>query len=164
MKEDQKINRKRSWNWGHGLTLGMLGFIAFLAFMVYKAMSLPTNLVREDYYLAEMDFGDQMAAESRGNLYANPVLSFENGMLTARYPSMDLPDILVADLSLYCPADLTKDREWLATKSTLSGDGSVSLQVPLAQPPSGLAYIEIEWTTPEGKAYHRVVHHFPVRH
>jgi hypothetical protein len=163
MNNDQHSAPRRKWNWGHGLTLGLICFVAFLAYMAYLAMSLPTNLVREDYYLAELEYGNQIDAESRGQVYANPTLSFGNGVLTAHYSSADRPEISMADLSLYYPADLDHDQEWPAVEATAWPEGGLAFQVPLPQPPSGLAYIDLRWSSPDGPAVQRVAHHFPVR-
>lgn len=43
-------------NWGKSITLVMIAFIALMTYFFIRAMNNPSDLVREDYYAAELEY------------------------------------------------------------------------------------------------------------
>ncbi len=48
------------FHWGHGLALGMIGFIAYISYLVISAMMVDFDLETEDYYAKELQFQNQI--------------------------------------------------------------------------------------------------------
>lgn len=56
------------FHWGHGLALGMIGFIAYISYLVISAMMMDFDLETEDYYAKELQFQNQI---DKSNNYSN---------------------------------------------------------------------------------------------
>lgn len=48
------------FHWGHGLAIGMIGFIVYIMSMVIPAMMMDFDLETEDYYAKELKFQGQI--------------------------------------------------------------------------------------------------------
>ena len=96
-------------NWGTGIVIAIVAFISFILFFVLK-MTLDNRsnheLVREDYYKAELGF--QAEIDAQNNAYTNKIfLSTERvpeGILIKFPKNLDPKDIR-GTVSLYRPSD-----------------------------------------------------------
>jgi hypothetical protein len=50
-------------NWGKGITIFLVLFIAFITTLAIILMRTSSDLVSEDYYLREVQYGDEITAE-----------------------------------------------------------------------------------------------------
>ncbi|KAB2813608.1 FixH family protein [Phaeocystidibacter luteus] len=57
---------KIKFNWGHGITLFLLGFIAFIATLVYGTFQQRVDLTSEDYYAQEVSYDEEKRAIENG--------------------------------------------------------------------------------------------------
>lgn len=51
-------------NWGKGIIIALIAFIGFITTLAVFMMKANTQLVSEDYYLQEIEFGSEIKAQS----------------------------------------------------------------------------------------------------
>ena len=99
------------FNWGTGLTIGMLCFIGFIMFMVIKMSTddkYDYDLVVEDYYGKELHFQKEIDAEKNLNLFSEKI----TGKKTTKgyeltFPKME--DEIIGKVNLYRPSNKKLD-------------------------------------------------------
>ena len=138
-----------NFSWGYKITLLYSTFAAFIFVMVYKSSQLNTELVREDYYQAEITYQDRLEQMQNSRDLAEPV--------KIRYKAAD--DKLVADMPalgtdisgkvlVYRPSDSKMDK----TIELALADGA-DWEMSTMGMASGLWRVEMEWTA-NGKDYY----------
>lgn len=151
---------KLKFNWGHGLALALIGWVGLMGYMGFKCFSVDAEFVREDYYQAELEHEDKMAATALGNDLPAPRVSFAHGHLIIEGDSADLNLQLSGKATLYVPTNAQLDREW--QWSELPGRWVTGAQYQVAfDAPPGLAYLTFKWLSARGQAEKRVPVHFP---
>ena len=151
---------KRRFNWGHGIALALVAYVGLMVYMGKRAMSIETDLVREDYYQAELAHGDRMEAEALGQAFGTPRVAYEAGKLIISGRPEDLDAQLAGGADLYVPTNSREDRSWqwkdLPGERVSPDRFEVDFEAPI-----GLAYITFNWLTGRGRAEKRVPVHFP---
>lgn len=151
---------KKRFHWGHGVALVLAGYVGLMVYMGMRAMAIDTDLVREDYYQAELGHDEQMASEALGRAYGTPRVHLEGGKLVVEGRPEDLDAQLAGGAHLYVPMDSRSDRTWewpaLAGQRTAPGRYEVAMDFP-----RGLGYLTFTWPTAHGRASARVPVHFP---
>jgi nitrogen fixation protein FixH len=98
------------FNWGHGVTIAVSLFIIFTSSFVYFTTTVDVDLVREDYYDAEIRFDE--IKEKKNNSIADKqffsVGRMEQGF-TVNYSDSTKIDLLTGQLHMYYPADEKHD-------------------------------------------------------
>lgn len=75
------------FNWGHGLTLGMLCFIAYILYFLFRALSMDFDLETEDYYAKEIKFQEQIdKSKNYENLDKKMTVQQFDSVLTIDFP------------------------------------------------------------------------------
>ena len=100
-------------NWGKGITLAILLFIGFIISFVVRAFNNETDLVREDYYQAEVDYDENI--ESRNNYFSlKEKLSVEKTEkgIEIRFPSI-FPNSTTGKISFYRPQSKAYDKSFI---------------------------------------------------
>ena len=100
-------------NWGTGIVLAFIGFISFILFFVVSMlMDDRTNhdLVREDYYQAEMGFQEELDAEINAQ-DKNAALKLVHGPegLKLEFPQEMNPNSITGTVSFYRPSNKQLD-------------------------------------------------------
>ena len=151
---------KGRFNWGHGIALVLAAYVGLMIYMGKSAMSIETDLVREDYYQAELAHGDRMEAEAIGQTFGTPRVAYEAGKLIISGRPEDLDAQLAGGAELYVPTNSREDRAW--QWKDLGGErvGAERYEVAF-DAPKGLTYITFKWLTGSGPAEKRVPVHFP---
>ncbi|MGM0478079.1 MAG: FixH family protein [Bacteroidota bacterium] len=62
-------------NWGKGIIIALIAFIGFITTLAVFMMKANTQLVSEDYYLQEIEFGSEITAQSNALSDASSVKS-----------------------------------------------------------------------------------------
>lgn len=136
-------------SWGYKITLLYTSFAAFIFVMVYKSSTLSTELVREDYYQAEITYQDRIEEMRNSRALTDPV--------TIKYKAaedkivVDMPEMgtaITGKVLLYRPSDSKMDK----TMPLDIADGS-NWQMSTQGLASGLWRVEMEWTA-NGKNYY----------
>lgn len=152
---------KMKFNWGHGLALALIGWVGLMVYMGFKCFSVNAEFVREDYYQAELEHEDKMAATALGEDLPALRVSYAAGTLVIEGDSVNLDVQLAGRGSLYVPSNANLDRQW--HWSELDGKRLTGNRYEVAfDAPSGLAYMTFNWLSPKGQAEKRVPVHFPV--
>ena len=151
---------KMKFNWGHGLALALIGWVGLMIYMGFKCFSVDAEFVREDYYQAELEHEDKMAATALGMELPTLRVSYEAGTLIIEGDSMNLDLQLSGSASLYVPTNANLDRQW--RWSEFDGQRVTGNRYEVKfNAPTGLAYMTFEWLSPKGQAEKRVPVHFP---
>ncbi len=151
---------KGRFNWGHGIALVLTAYVGLMIYMGKCAMSIETDLVREDYYQAELAHGDRMEAEALGQAFGTPRVSYDAGKLIISGQASDLDALLAGGAELYVPTNSRKDRTWQWAE--LQGERMSPERYEVEfDAPNGLAYITFKWLTGRGPAEKRIPVHFP---
>jgi hypothetical protein len=81
--------------WGTGILITILAFILFMAALVgFVMVKTDVDLVRADYYAAEMDYGSTIKALERGQMSSRQpsTILTENGLLVVSFQDQQ-PDV-----------------------------------------------------------------------
>ncbi len=144
------------------MALALIGWVGLMVYMGFKCFSVDAEFVREDYYQAELEHEDKMAATALGEAFSTPHVSFANGVLVIEGDSADLDVQLSGGCALYVPTNARLDRSW--DWKDLAGTRVAGDRYEVAfEAPSGMAYLTFNWLTGRGVAEKRVTVHFPVR-
>lgn len=99
-------------NWGKGITITLVAFIAFIVTLGVKMMRADADLVSEDYYKKEVEFGAEITAQENaqsqkvqlskevsedGVMFTLTATQVDNGSILLRRsndPSMDVTEKL----------------------------------------------------------------------
>lgn len=137
-----------NFSWGYKITLLYSTFAAFIFVMVYKSSTLSTELVREDYYQAEITYQDRIQQMQNSRDLAEPVkikYRAADDQLSADMP--DLGSAITGKVLVYRPSDSKLDKT--IALDLASGD---DWQMSTAGMASGLWRVEMEWSA-NGKDY-----------
>lgn len=136
-------------SWGYKITLLYSSFAAFIFVMVYKSSTLSTELVREDYYQAEITYQDRIEQMRNSRELAEPVkISYKaaDDKIVAYMP--ETGSRMNGKVLVYRPSDSKMDRT--LELDLASGDDWQMSTVGMA---SGLWRVEMEWSA-NGKDYY----------
>lgn len=84
---------KFKFNWGHGVMLGLCGFIIFILTLIYKA-DVSGDLVNDDYYKVSLNYqADDIDARNRTNkLSEKPKFENQANGINVLFPAVIKPD------------------------------------------------------------------------
>jgi hypothetical protein len=128
-------------NWGVGITLSIILFMIISIGLIYYAFHQDVNLVRDDYYEAEVQYNDTMDKIKRTNEFKeklNIILTTDN--IELHFP-IDLSQSKISgNIFLYRPSNGDKDINLpIKLDSTNSQYLTTSNLIP------GLWKIKVEW-------------------
>ncbi|MBD78635.1 MAG: hypothetical protein CL840_06935 [Crocinitomicaceae bacterium] len=126
------------FNWGHGLTLGMIVFIVYIMSMVIQAIRTDHDLETEDYYAKELLF-QQTIDKNKNYLDLGKELeySISGDQLTVLFPQEIIDS---ASVNLYRPSDKKLD-----SKFVVSSIQNGSALFDIAEKPGGRYVLEVDW-------------------
>lgn len=93
-------------NWGKGIVIGMAAFMGFILYMVITLMRHDVDLVSEDYYQQELNYEDQISAQT---VYAHSAEKI-NMQLHGQELQFSLPELLAQD-SIHLQLKRPDDKE-----------------------------------------------------
>lgn len=130
------------FNWGHGLTLGMVLFIGYIMFMVVQAFQTDHDLETENYYAKELRFQETIDKNKNYlNLDKKLEVKIENQELQLVFPHSKIDS---GTITLYRPSDKKLDSKY---SIDISESGTQTLGV--SDKPAGRYILEVDWVVKE---------------
>jgi nitrogen fixation protein FixH len=137
----------KNFNWGHGLFIFFVFFVSSLVFILFKSFGVSRDLVKEDYYVDDM----QLTAliEHRKNQANLADFEFEylarTGMVVIQFPKELTPQ---GTMRLYRPSDKNLD-----IVQEIKTNSNNAMEISVASLKKGLWKVKLEWSDGE-KVYY----------
>lgn len=97
-------------NWGVGIATSIVLFMAISIGFIYYAFHQDVNLVRDDYYEAEVQYNDTMDKIKRtSQLKDNLEISLTTENITLHFPLIYEKNRISGNIYMYRPSNNTKD-------------------------------------------------------
>lgn len=134
-------------NWGYKIIFVYAIFVGGIVFMVVKSSSQNVDLVRPDYYEAELKYQETIDATQRANALSTKLkLTIKDDTLKIVFPQEMKSTVAIANIWLYCIADVKKD----VNKVFSVVDANLNMPLPAFN--KGLHDVKISWEW-NGKTY-----------
>lgn len=135
-------------NWGWKLIIVYGTFVSLMIMLVLKSRSAKIDLVRTDYYEAEIAHQEQMTASGNTGALSSVVkLDYTQGVVTFLFPVECQDGIVAGEIHFYRPSDVNLDK-----KFPLVLDTTNQLAIPTSEFMRGLYVVKMNWTI-SGKPY-----------
>lgn len=97
-------------SWGIGITITIIVFMLISFWLIYFSFSQEVNLVRDDYYQAEVQFDDKLESIKRTELLNEKLLiSLEANNIKLVFPSNFIKNNIDGSIILYRPSNRESD-------------------------------------------------------
>lgn len=127
-------------NWGYKIIFVYAIFVAGIVFMVVKSSFQNVDLVRPDYYEAELKYQETIDATQRANALSTKLkLTINEDTLKIVFPQEIKNTVAVANIWLYCIADVKKD------ENKIFSVVDANLNMPLPAINKGLHDVKVSW-------------------
>jgi hypothetical protein len=128
-------------SWGVGITITIVVFMIVSLWLIYFSFNQEVNLVRDDYYEAEVQFNEKMATINRTNLLTEKInISLVPQNIQVVFPETFSHDKIEGSIFLYRPSDRDLD-----LKLPIQLDSSKVQLINTENMINGLWEIKIEW-------------------
>ncbi len=128
-------------NWGFGITISIIVFTLISIGFIFLAFNQDVNLVRDDYYEAEVKHNDKIKRiERANNLIEKLEIQLSNNEILLQFPSTFERKGIRGDILLYRPSNREND-----VKLKIELDSMNTQKVSKSNLLKGLWKIEIEW-------------------
>lgn len=141
------------FNWGVGITITIILFTLLSLLFLYFAFNQEVNLVRDDYYEAEIQFNKKLETIKRTpKLFGNV-----NTKLIPKYISIKFPSEIdftktSGTIYLYRPSDWRLDFE-----IPLKLDSTGTQLIPTNQMVAGQWKLQIDWTADTSRYFNNKI-------
>lgn len=128
-------------SWGIGITITIIVFMLISLWLIYFSFSQEVNLVRDDYYQAEVEFESKLESIKRSNLLdenLNIRLSEKN--IEILFPSNLISHKIEGSILLYRPSNRNSD-----VKIPIKLDSTYTQLINTDVLTSGKWNIQISW-------------------
>ncbi|MBY5951024.1 MAG: FixH family protein [Cyclobacteriaceae bacterium] len=126
-------------DWGKGILLSIIAFVGIIMTMVVISVRMDgIELVRDNYYEAEIKYQEQIDRESSTLLLDRDVLAFDS---QSKAVILDLPKGAKGNLNLYRPSDVKLDQS-VPVEIIESG----KKQISIASLKPGYWRVQLTWT------------------
>ncbi len=137
------------FHWGHGITLGIIGFVSFILMMVYLCVQQEFDLVTEDYYQQELQYQQRIDNTENASAFQKEVeWSKDEKALVLNFPEAMMSTLEEGTIQVFRPSDADHD---LSIPLSPGEDGIQ--EIPLSRLIPGLYRLKIEWEK-DGKGYY----------
>ena len=97
-------------NWGFGITLSIIVFTLISIGLIYFAFNQKINLVRDDYYEAELEFDEKIEIVNRtSNLQEQLDINLVLNKVKLNFPPLSEYSGIKGNIILYRPSDRNLD-------------------------------------------------------
>lgn len=97
-------------SWGVGITITIIVFMLISFWLIYFSFSQDVNLVRDDYYQAEVQYNDKMETIKRtDSLVEKLLIEIKSDNIKFIFPKLDSPAKISGSILLYRPSSGDKD-------------------------------------------------------
>ncbi len=115
-------------SWGVGISATIIFFMLVSIWLIYFSFSEEVNLVRDDYYEAEVQFNDKMEAIKRTKLLnEKPIVKLIGDNIGIKFPSNFNSEQISGHVNLYRPSD-----------------GNLDIVIPISVDSTRIQYISTE--------------------
>ncbi len=129
-------------NWGLGIAISIVLFMAVSIGFIYYAFHQDVNLVRDDYYEAEVQFDDTIDKIKRTNeLKDNLEISLTTNNIELYFPAAYEKNKITGKIFMYRPSNGAKD-----FNLPIQLDSSNSQYISTNKLLPGLWKIKVEWS------------------
>ncbi len=140
-------------SWGIGISITIIVFMLVSFWLIYFSFNQEVNLVRDDYYEAEVKFNEKMETIKRTDLLAENL----NINLTERDIKISFPKIVKLNnvngtILLYRPSDRNID-----IKLPIQVDSSGTQLISTKNMISGMWKVQVEWAVDSTSYYNEKI-------
>jgi len=97
-------------NWGTGITITIVVFMLISFWLIYFSFNQEVNLVRDDYYEAEVKHDEQTETINRTNNLTNPLkISVDASSVIIKFPDDAKNTKISGEIMFYRPSDRNLD-------------------------------------------------------
>lgn len=104
---------KFKFSWGTLITLTYTVFLVIVLSTVVFTFGIDVNLVTEDYYEQELEYGNKIAKINRANaLPEKPEISLKQNFVEFKFPDMFPPEKISGNILFFRPSDRNRDKSF----------------------------------------------------
>ncbi len=141
------------WNWGVGITVTIIFFTIISLLFIYFAFNQDINLVRDDYYEAEVQFNEKLETIKRTKKLSEELqIKLIPNYISLQFPTEIGTQEIKGTIFLYRPSDENLDFE-----IPISIDSSKTQLIPTKKMITGQWKILIEWTADTNKYFNNKI-------
>jgi len=128
-------------NWGGGIAISIILFMAILIGLAYYAFHQDVNLVRDDYYEAEVKYSDTIDKINRTNQQKEKLdISLTSNFIQLHFPDVFDQNKISGNIFMYRPSNGARD-----FNLPIKLDSSNSQNINTTKLLPGLWKIKVEW-------------------
>jgi nitrogen fixation protein FixH len=136
-------------SWGYKIVIAYLLFVGGILFLVLKASGINIDLVRSDYYEAELQYQQVIDEKSRAAALSVPVrIELKSGEIWVNFPKEMQGHQLAGEIYLYCPAEAKRDvrRNFNITDTVY--------RLPIPGSAKGMYDVKLSWQRGSERYFH----------
>lgn len=128
-------------NWGIGITLSIIVFTIISIGFIYFAFNQKINLVRDDYYEAEVNFDEKIKTMNRtATLSQQLEINLSLKEIKFNFPLLSEHTLIEGNIKLYRPSDRNLDMN-----VPIALDSNYSQSINIEKLAKGLWKIQADW-------------------
>ncbi len=129
-------------SWGVGITLSIIVFMLISVMFIYIAFNQDVNLVRDDYYEAEVKYNETMEKVKRTSALVDKLkISVIENNIQLQFPKISKSENINGNILLYRPSERNKD-----LSITIRPDSNYLQTINTANMLSGMWKVKVDWT------------------
>lgn len=141
------------WNWGIGITITIIVFTIISLIFMYFAFNQDINLVRDDYYEAEVQFNENLETIKRSKKLSEELkIKLIPNYISLQFPHEIRAQEINGTIFLYRPSD-----EKLDFELPIEIDSSKTQLIPTNKMIAGQWKIQIEWTADTNRYFNNKI-------
>lgn len=141
------------WNWGVGITLTIIVFTIISLLFIYFAFNQDINLVRDDYYEAEVQFNEKLETIKRTKKLTEELkIKLIPNFISLQFPTEIGDQEISGTIFLYRPSD-----EKLDFELPIEIDSSKNQLIPTDKMITGQWKIQVDWTADTNRYFNNKI-------
>jgi hypothetical protein len=129
-------------SWGVGITVSIIVFMLISVMFIYIAFNQDVNLVRDDYYEAEVKYNETMEKVKRTSALVDKLkISVIENNIQLQFPKISKSENINGNILLYRPSERNKD-----LSITIRPDSNYLQTINTANMLSGMWKVKVDWT------------------
>ena len=129
-------------SWGVGITVSIIVFMLISVMFIYIAFNQDVNLVRDDYYEAEVKYNETMEKVKRTSALVDKLkISVIENNIQLQFPKISKSENINGNILLYRPSERNKDLSII-----IQPDSNYLQTINTANMLSGMWKVKVDWT------------------
>lgn len=129
-------------SWGVGITVSIIVFMLISVMFIYIAFNQDVNLVRDDYYEAEVKYNETMEKVKRTSALIDKLkISVIENNIQLQFPKISKSENINGNILLYRPSERNKDLSII-----IQPDSNYLQTINTANMLSGMWKVKVDWT------------------